>query len=261
MNRTKVFAVAAACGWAACGVTLAQPTLVDPVDAVEGTLSDPAFDEVSVHWDVLNGTNEDLTLMVTRTLVQAVTPYNQPYTAGAPGAYDRFCWGPLCYNFGTASSSTNASLLVTIPPGLANATFVGDYYHNGVAGMTAIDYCFHPVGALEAGACHVVSYCMDAENCVLGVGSVVGSAAGPRIVSVAPQPLVELGSLTFDLAGAGKGRLRLVNAAGMQAAEWELDADRGTLFVSASDFAPGMYIAVLEVDGVVRHTARCWVGR
>lgn len=258
MNRTKLFlaALAVVCG----GGAWAQPTLVDPVDVVEGTLSDPQFDEVSVHWDVLNGTGEDLTLMVTRTLVQAVSPYNQPYVATAPGAYDRFCWGPLCYNFGTAASSTNASLLVTIAPGLANTTFVADYYHNDVAGMTAIEYCFHPVGAPEAGACHVVSYCMDAENCVLGTGADL-VAQGPRIAGVSPQPLVGVGALQYDLAGAGKGRLRLVASSGMEVAAWDLEADRGSLFLSSDRLAPGLYIAVLEVDGLARHTTRCWVGQ
>jgi hypothetical protein len=70
-----------------------------------------------------------------------------------------------------------------------------------------------------------------------------------------------VGALQYDLAGAGKGRLRLVASSGMEVAAWDLEADRGSLFLSSDRLAPGLYIAVLEVDGLARHTTRCWVGQ
>jgi hypothetical protein len=84
-----------------------QATLIEPVEVFEGSLSDPENDEISLHWDVTNLTNDTLDLMVFRNIIQAVDVLNLPYEEGEPGAYDRFCWGPLCYPIGAVSSNTS----------------------------------------------------------------------------------------------------------------------------------------------------------
>ena len=35
-------------------VLWAQPTLVDPIEVFEGSLDDPANEEIALHWDVTN---------------------------------------------------------------------------------------------------------------------------------------------------------------------------------------------------------------
>jgi len=77
------------------GVAFAQPTLVDPIEVFEGSLDNPDTEEIALHWDVTNLTNDTMHLMVTRSIVQLVSPYNLPYDEDNSGAYDRFCWG-LC---------------------------------------------------------------------------------------------------------------------------------------------------------------------
>ena len=49
-----------------------QATLIDPVEVFQGSLSDPENDEVSLHWDVTNLTDDTLELMVVRNIIQAV---------------------------------------------------------------------------------------------------------------------------------------------------------------------------------------------
>ena len=101
--KSILFAVAMTAGLLA-GTVIAQPTLVDPIEVFEGSLSDPENAEIAIHWDVTNLTEDTLQLKVTRNISQLVSPYNLPYDQDNEGAYDRFCWGPLCYPYGTFSS-------------------------------------------------------------------------------------------------------------------------------------------------------------
>ena len=62
--------------------SVAQPTLVAPVDAVESE----SLDSVMVaEWFVANGTESELTLLVQRNIVQTVENMNLPYVAGSEG--------------------------------------------------------------------------------------------------------------------------------------------------------------------------------
>lgn len=245
MNRAGLFLLAAACSSASL---FAQPTLVDPVDAVTGSLSNPDDSEMQAHWDVTNGTDAPLALMVTRTIVQAVEPYNLPYTLNAPGAYDRFCWGPLCYNFGTAASNPSGSFLVVLQPGETNTSFISDYYPAGIAGVTALQYCFHPVGNVAAGACHTVLYCVDAAECAVGI-------AEPE------APMLELSGGAGQLAArvrlpeGERGTLRVVALTGAVVRELPLNGG-GTVFLDAADWATGLYVVVVETASGLRAEAK-----
>ena len=138
--------------------------------------------------------------MVTRNIIQLVSPYNLPYDQDAPGAYDRFCWGPLCYDYGQYSSFTTEGYLVELFPNETDSTFIADYYPAGVAGVTALEYCFHPVGDVAAGTCQQVLYCLDAENCALNVNeSTIDSSP------LFPQPVTGLSSFPYQLNGASGG--------------------------------------------------------
>ena len=81
------------------------PTLSGTTDTVYIDLDTlGAAGVVAVYWDVLNGTEEALDLMVTRTLVDTVSPFNYPFETdenGMPfeGSYERFCWGAIVLQF------------------------------------------------------------------------------------------------------------------------------------------------------------------
>ena len=122
----------------ACGLvnfTQAQePTLIDPVDIVEGLPTDEALE---AEWFVTNATENPMTLTVSRNVLQTVETMNLPYEVGGVGAYERFCWGGTCYPYGTASSAVNLAL--TLAPndttGInafgAEDWLIADYYPNG----------------------------------------------------------------------------------------------------------------------------------
>ncbi|MDA0302861.1 MAG: T9SS type A sorting domain-containing protein [Bacteroidetes bacterium] len=222
-----------------------QATLIDPIEVFEGSLADPENDEIAVHWDVANLTDDTLKLMVTRSIVQAVDPYNVPYTEDDPGAYDRFCWGPLCYPFGAVSSNTNPNLLVTILPGGTDSTFVADYYPAGVAGVTALEYCFVPIADFNAAVCHTVLFCLDADNCALGTSDEDAEIAWGNI---SPQPVKGLSTLSYELKAGQSGQVSIFNASGQEVWTKSVRQSRGLLYIDGNDFAQGLYFLTLDVN-------------
>jgi hypothetical protein len=63
MNELKSIFIAVSMSLPAslAGTVIAQPTLVDPIEVFEGSLSDPENAEIAIHWDVTNLTEDTLT--------------------------------------------------------------------------------------------------------------------------------------------------------------------------------------------------------
>ena len=217
---------------------------IEPVDTVFGYLDVPADNELSVHLDVQNASENTLVLMATRLYVDTVSPYNYPYATGAEGAYDRFCWGPLCYNYGTdASSSTNAALLVTLAPGAINTSLVTDYYHNGVVGTSTLRYCLHEVGqAPESGSCHDMTF-------------VIGQALSvEQLVELPSLNRVAEGLWNYDLAGAGAATFQLMDLMGRVVFEQSLNAPSGQITLPSTTLPTATYVVVLSLPNGARTT-------
>ena len=240
MKLKMLFFSVLLCAMTGPAVLWAQPTLVDPIEVFEGSLDDPANEEIALHWDVTNLTDDTLSLMVTRNIIQLVSPYNLPYEQDAPGAYDRFCWGPLCYSPGQQSSLQTEGYLVELLPDETDTTFIADYYPAGVAGVTALEYCFHPVGDVAAGTCQQVIYCLDAENCALNV-----QESTIQTTPLFPQPVTGLSSFPYQLNGAARAEMTIHNAAGQLIEQQTLHAQQGIVYIDASAFPVGMYVLAL----------------
>ena len=242
--KSILFAVAMTAGLLA-GTVIAQPTLVDPIEVFEGSLSDPENAEIAIHWDVTNLTEDTLQLKVTRNISQLVSPYNLPYDQDNEGAYDLFCWGPLCYPYGTFSSFDTDFYLVTLEPQQTDTTFIADYYQAGVAGVTAFEYCFHPVDDSDAGTCQMVLYCLDAENCALDVGEADASVKGEPIF---PQPVTWVSSFPYHLNGATSAAMTIFDSSGREVEGAQLNAQHGVVYIDASGWESGVYIVTLQTD-------------
>ena len=230
-----------------------QATLVDPVEIFEGSLSNPENDEISLHWDVTNLTNDTLDLRVFRNIIQAVDVLNLPYQEGEPGAYDRFCWGPICYPIGSVSSNSSDNLLVTIAPGAVDTSFVCDYYPAGVAGVMALEYCFTPVVDFDASVCHTVLFCLDAENCALGTNEEQSRVEWGNIT---PQPVRGLSSLSYTVKSGQSGVVKIFNSAGKEVWTKAVKESQGLIYINGDDFSEGLYFLSLAIDGVVDRTQK-----
>ena len=136
----------------------AQIEFVNPPDTVYVALDTLGTGALEVHWDVVNNGNGPVELMVTRFLVDTVSPFNYPYIAENEGAHERFCWGPSCFQYGTDASPNNPAFFVSLDSAETDTTFRGDYVPYGVTGPTTIRYCFHPPGQISSGVCHQVTY-------------------------------------------------------------------------------------------------------
>lgn len=205
---------------------------------------------VAVYWDVLNETEETLDLMVTRTFVDTVSPFNYPYVFDAPGSYERFCWGQSCFNFGTDASPSNPAFLVTLEPGDTTDTFVSDFYPNGITGTTTLRYCFHQSGPPSLGACHditfVVSGTVDAVTTL--------EVASTGITAMAPNPTA--GFVSVRLEGARDGMLEFRNLVGQVCRTEPVQAGVEMQRVNLNGMAEGIWLVSYKVDGVAVSTKR-----
>lgn len=244
MNRTKS---ASLCSVALLFTTIALSqsglVFVNPVDTVVGYTDVLEDSELSVHFDVQNTGEDTLVLMATRLFVDTVSPFNLPYVTNGEGAYERFCWGPLCYNYGTTSSSQNAAMLVTMLPGAIDSSLVADYYYNGVLGTTTMRYCLHGVGEEpESGACHDLTFTVEGA---LSVPVVEAEATIRRLSEAIWQ---------FDLQRASKGTFRVLDLQGRVVHEVVLNVSSGQIQLPQASWPEGIYVVALDAPGFGRAT-------
>ena len=123
------------CLFGALNMAQAQISLeiLNAPDTVHVSLDTLGSPDMQAYWDVTNVGEESLDVLVTRSFIEMADPFNFPYVEGEPGSYERFCWGPLCYPFGTVASADQGSALVTLAPADTNNTFKADFYPSGVA--------------------------------------------------------------------------------------------------------------------------------
>lgn len=141
-----------------CSLASSQIVLVEVSAEASALAGTEDAGEISTQWGVTNTGGQTQFLMVTRFVDSSVQPWNCPYNAGADGAYDRFCWGPICYPHCSTSSSDSPANLVAIASGDTNWTFVADYYPAELIGTTSVTYCFHPLSGVGNGVCHTIAF-------------------------------------------------------------------------------------------------------
>ena len=232
------------------------PTLSGTTDTVYIDLDTlGAAGVVAVYWDVLNGTEETLDLMVTRTLVDTVSPFNYPFETdenGMPfeGSYERFCWGQSCFNFGTDASPAIPGFFVTLEPGDTTDTFVSDFYPNGVTGTTTLQYCFHQDGPPSLGACHELTFV------VTGSVDVVTSPAHAKtgIAQMMPNPASDAVQIRFE--NARDGVIEFRNLVGQVGRAEKVQAGATLQRLDLDGMADGIWLVSYKVEGVAVSTKR-----
>lgn len=226
--------------------TTAQLQLENVVWEVTGSLDVPEDDEIEAKWDVINAGSETVVLRARRQIIYHPEPFNLPYDQNGSGARERFCWGPLCYQYGTAQTPATESLLVTIEPGQSNDTFKGLYEHMGVAGAAQFRYCFFDVNNGDLEVCQDVLYCVDADVCALNVPSV----KQPELSNMGPNPVVGRSAFNYDLGNStGQREVVIYNMVGSEVKRILLNNPLGTVFITADDFDAGIYFYALLVNG------------
>ena len=266
MFYTKLKSIILASTFLLVGALSAQLTIIAPSDTVFAaldTLNEFHSGEISLHWDVVNESNSEMTLMCTRSFIDTVSPYNYPYTQSLPealveGAYEKFCWGPLCYNYGTDASSQNPSLLVTLPSGVTESTFIAYYYPHNVLGTTTIEYCFHPVDDMAAGSCKSITYVIAATAAIKNDLDNLGSSS---IATVYPNPLDGAGWLEYNIRIGATGDVVFRDLAGKEIMRERGLVLSGKIAINSDEFAQGIGFYTLEINGIAIRTERFVVVR
>ena len=241
-------------------LTAQGPTLLGPVSVVESA----DLDSVMVaEWTVTNATENAMTLYVERNVIQLVDPFNLPYELGADGAYERFCWGGTCYPYGTGTSVL--SLALSLDPGDTTGVnafgteewLISDYYPNGVAGATALEYCFKATEQGVSTVCHTVLFCAGLESgeCVLSVDGTLEFEVG----SLSPNPVVGISGLSYAVPAGGV--MNILDLTGRTLKSVLLSPGSGSVWIDANEFAPGTYLYTLESQGRIAHTRKFSVSR
>lgn len=236
----------------------AQLELDNVVWEVTGSIDVPEDDEIVAEWDVINAGSEPVALRARRVMVYHPEPFNLPYDQNGSGARERFCWGPLCYQYGTAQTPTTESLLVTIQPGASDNTFKGLYEHMGVAGAAQVRYCFFEANNPSNEICQDVLYCVDAVECALSVSDV----RVPELSNMGPNPVTGRAAFNYDLGSTtGAREVVIYNMVGAEVKRILLNNPLGTVFISADDFDAGIYFYALVVNGTPVSTKRFVVSK
>ena len=232
------------------------PTLLGTTDTVYIDLDTlGAAGVVAVYWDVLNDTEETLDLMVTRALVDTVSPFNYPFETdedGVPleGSYERFCWGQSCFNFGTDASPAIPGFFVTLEPGDTTDTFVSDFYPNGVTGTTTLGYCFHQDGPPSLGACHELTFVVTGS--VDAVTSPTQAKTG--IAQMMPNPASDAVQIRFE--NARDGVIEFRNLVGQVCRTEMVQAGANLQRLDLEGMADGIWLVSYKVDGLAVSTKR-----
>jgi len=252
MMKNAFFACALGLMCSAHVDVVAQITLTDAPDTVQVYLDElvvSGSDFAKADWGVVNEGSAPIALMVTRTLVDTVSPFNYPHDWTAPGSYERFCWGAQCYNFGSNSSVPSESFLVNIEAGQTNFSFQSDFYPADVLGTSTLEYCFHEVDDLESGVCHQVTFVVDAS---VGLNAPDQSPTG--FMSVTPNPAST--HATFELNPSLAGMLEFRNLVGQIVKTETLQPGMSRKRIELDELADGIWLVSHRIDGVVVVTKR-----
>lgn len=223
----------------------------------EGSLSTPDDEEIETSWDVINATGETVRLRGARQIISVVSPYNLPYVPGNPGARDRFCWGEICFDYGTGQTPANDALLVTLEPGEHTSTFKGLYEHMGVAGVSHFRYCFFDVDDPSIEVCHEALYCIDAD-CAVNVREI----KEPVLTNMGPNPVQGRASFSYDFGQlTGERSVVIYNMVGAVVRIIPIQSMQGSVFISADEFDAGIYFYALLHNGVPVSTKKFVVSK
>lgn len=215
-------------------------------------------DEIEGHVTVVNATDAPMTIRVRRELLSTVDPWNSPYVEGEPGARERFCWGPLCYDYGQTETAEVDALMVTIEPGESDDSFYGYYEHRGVPGTTEIRYCFFN-NDNEA-----VEVCQDIVFTVEQTQSVGELDTEAELGSVSPNPVnggVASVAYDFNQRSGNERKFVVYNMVGSIVHEAPLNQPNGIVFFNTDKYQAGVYFYALIENGAVLQTKKFVVSK
>jgi hypothetical protein len=219
--------------------------MIEPTSCVLGNISNTDDFEIDAHWDVINTSSESKVIRVRREIVSEIG-----------GSRNKFCWGPLCYNWDTDESPTAENLLVTIPAGATNSTFSCYYQHQNYPGQTTVRYCFFDHNYPSDETCWNVNFAVDVD-CVVGIQEYENAGV---LELNGPNPVSNTTSFVFSQNGEN-ARFEMINLLGEVVKTAPVSNNQGMVMIDAQDFENGTYVCNLIVDGAVSSSIRIVIAK
>jgi|JI6StandDraft_1071083.scaffolds.fasta_scaffold04607_3 hypothetical protein len=222
-------------------LTFSQAQLVELGNATNQITGPLSESELHVtDWEVINASNETIAFGCKRISVYDV-----------PGSLNQFCWGILCSAWGTGNLTS--SQVVNLAPGAYSNSFYAHYRHNGNAGQSTVRYCWFDTNNPSNEYCYDVNYCVEGE-CIIGVRE--NTAVG-QISGISPNPINGTGNISYNfLSPPSSGKMSIYNMMGELVKQVPLTKKNGSVFISATDYASGIYFCNIENEGKVFETKR-----
>lgn len=168
----------------------------------------------------------------------------------------RLCWGPLCYNWTTVdfTSSDSDALMPALAPDELNGTFYTDYRHDGIEGLSVIEYCWFDNDNPTDETCATLNWCVGPDcSTILGIDEFAPGA----ISAVSPNPITKTGKFTFELyKQTNNAEIIIYNLIGEVVKNINLESKIGFVMINADDFESGLYFYSLVVEGQVAATQK-----
>lgn len=219
------------------GLAFSQSLELDGTETqIAGSISQT---EMSVYWDVVNTSDQTVSVRVSRTTGEFVD-----------GSTNNFCWSGLCYGSGTDTSSV--ALLSDIAPGGTDDTFVGYYYHNGNEGCTYVTYCFFDYNNPDDEICQDVVYTV---NCTVGVEDY--APVSGELSPVSPNPFSGTAKLTYSMdSKVDNARIVIYNMIGEEVKNIPVNNPQGLIILDSDDFESGVYFYSLVANNEILATKK-----
>ena len=255
MIRTKINYLLFGLVFLAAGNAIAQPEITVETDTIYVALDTMQTNEISTPWVVSNNQFGTQELMCSRNYIDLVDPYNYPFVQGGVGSYEKFCWGPICYNYGEDESSSNQGFVVNIPQNQADSSFIAYFYPNDVLGTSTIEYCFHPVGNENIGSCATITYVVSATA---DVNEIIEQSFHSVVY---PNPVLDNGMIDYSIPTGAKGEIVIRDITGKEVVRFTSLTSNGIVVIDGAELTLGLYFSTLEVNGISTSTKRFVVAK
>lgn len=187
--------------------------------------------ELIAHLNVKNISSNSIQVSCTKSYVSIVT-----------GSSNTFCWANNCYP-PTVYTSTNSKTLASQE---IATDFSGDYYPNGISGISYIRYTFNVYHGDSAWI--IVKY--DAT------GSSISSNNLAKLLKPYPNPASTNVNIPFQLSSNQKGCIEIYDVIGKIKGQFYINSKTNIQSLPVDNLNNGIYFVQLKVNGNIIGTEK-----
>ena len=122
-------------------------------------------------------------------------------------------------------------------------------------GTSTIEYCFHPVGNENIGACATIAYVVSETA---DVSEITGKYSHSDVY---PNPVENSGRIDYTIPSGATGEIVTRDITGKEILRFTSLYSDGVVEIDATELSQGLYFSTLEINGTVTSTKRFVVAK